>query len=90
MGRILRYCGAFRNWRGLGCPLVVGTSRKVFCWLGAGGQGASHGPLEKRLWGTTATVTASVLGGAHTVRAHDVAVEMAEVVRVADAIARAH
>jgi dihydropteroate synthase len=71
----------------LGCPLVVGTSRKVFVGWALAGKGEPW-PAEKRLWGTTATVTASVLGGAHIARVHDVA-EMADVVRVADAIARA-
>ena len=71
----------------LGCPLVVGTSRKVFVGGALAGKGEPW-PAEKRLWGTTATVTASVLGGAHIVRVHDVA-EMADVVRVADAIAQA-
>lgn len=71
----------------LGYPLLVGTSRKGF--LGA--TLASHGkpaPPEARIWGTAATVTASVLGGAHIVRVHDVA-EMAQVVKVADALRNA-
>jgi dihydropteroate synthase len=38
--------------------------------------------------GTAATVTASILGGAHIVRVHDVA-EMVRVVRVADHVANA-
>jgi 2-amino-4-hydroxy-6-hydroxymethyldihydropteridine diphosphokinase/dihydropteroate synthase len=42
-------------------------------------------PARERKWGTAATVTASVLGGAHIVRVHDVE-EMEQVVRVADAI----
>jgi len=37
------------------------------------------------LLGTAATVTASILGGAHICRVHDVA-EIERVVRVADAI----
>jgi dihydropteroate synthase len=37
------------------------------------------------MWGTAATVTASILHGAHIVRVHDVA-EMARVARVADDI----
>ena len=40
---------------------------------------------DERLLGTAATVTASILGGAHIVRVHDVA-EMVRVVRVADQI----
>ena len=71
----------------LGYPLLVGTSRKGF--LGA--TLATHGkpaPPEARIWGTAATVTASILGGAHIVRAHDVA-EMVQVARVADALREA-
>jgi dihydropteroate synthase len=66
----------------LGYPLLVGTSRKGF--LGA--SLARHGkpaPPEERIWATAATVTASILGGAHIVRVHDVA-EMVQVARVAD------
>jgi len=71
----------------LGYPLLVGTSRKGF--LGA--TLATHGkpaPPEARIWGTAATVTASILGGAHIVRVHDVA-EMTQVARVADALRNA-
>jgi dihydropteroate synthase len=39
-----------------------------------------------RIWGTAATVAASILQGAHIVRVHDVA-EMAQVARVSDALA---
>ena len=69
----------------LGFPLLVGTSRKAF--LGAAlGSVKSPAPSGERIWGTAATVTAAILGGAHIVRVHDVS-EMARVVRVADAIA---
>jgi dihydropteroate synthase len=69
----------------LGYPLLVGTSRKAF--LGAALEGAaSSAPPEKRIWATAATVTAAILNGAHIVRVHDVA-EMAQVARVADAVA---
>lgn len=69
----------------LGCPLLVGTSRKTF--IGALGSSTAGKilPPEQRLWGTAATVAAAVLGGAHIVRVHDVA-EMAQVVKLADAI----
>jgi dihydropteroate synthase len=68
-------------------PLLVGTSRKAF--IGAIlGSAKKPFPAEKRLWGTAATVVASILGGAHIVRVHDVA-EMAQVVRIADAIVNA-
>jgi dihydropteroate synthase len=68
----------------LGYPLLVGTSRKGF--LGATlARNGKPAPPEERLWGTAATVTASILGGAHIVRVHDVA-EMAQVARVADCL----
>ena len=68
----------------LGYPVMVGTSRKGF----VGATLAQHGKpalAEGRIWGTAATVAASILNGAHIVRVHDVA-EMAQVGRVADAL----
>jgi dihydropteroate synthase len=68
----------------LGYPLMVGTSRKGF--LGTTlAQNGKPAPPDQRLWATAATVTASVLGGAHIVRVHDVG-EMVQVVRVADCL----
>ncbi len=68
----------------LGCPLLVGTSRKGF--LGAAlARDGKPAPPEERIWGTAATVTASILNGAHIVRVHDVA-EMVQVARVADCL----
>jgi len=61
--------------------LPVGTSRKGFI-----GQALGGAAKQERAWGTAATITASILGGAHIVRLHDVA-EMVQVARVADAIA---
>jgi dihydropteroate synthase len=71
-------------FRELGYPLLIGTSRKGFlgATLARDGQPA---PPEQRIWGTAATVTASILGGAHIVRVHDV-LEMVQVARVADCI----
>ena len=69
----------------LGFPLLVGTSRKGF--LGATlARDGKPAPAEERIWGTAATVTASILNGAHIVRVHDVR-EMVQVARVADCIA---
>jgi len=68
----------------LGYPLMVGTSRKGF--LGA--TLASNGkllPSDERIWGTAATVAASILQGAHIVRVHDVE-EMVQVAKVADRV----
>jgi dihydropteroate synthase len=68
----------------LGYPLLVGTSRKGF--LGATlARDGKPAPPEERIWGTAATVTASILNGAHIVRVHDVE-EMVQVVRVADCL----
>jgi len=71
----------------LGYPLLVGTSRKGFLAKALARDG-KPAPVEERLWGTAATVTASILGGAHIVRVHDVK-EMAQVARIADCLARA-
>lgn len=70
----------------LGYPVLVGTSRKGFldATLAQNGQAV---PPEKRIWGTAATVTASIMNGAQIVRVHDVA-EMAQVARVADCLRR--
>jgi dihydropteroate synthase len=68
----------------LGYPLLVGTSRKGF--LGATlARDGKPAPPEERIWGTAATVTASILNGAHIVRVHDVP-EMVQVARVADCL----
>ncbi len=68
----------------LGYPLLVGTSRKGF--LGATlARDDKPAPPEERIWGTAATVTASILNGAHIVRVHDVS-EMVQVARVADCL----
>jgi dihydropteroate synthase len=61
-------------------PLMIGPSRKSF--LGKLLDGA---PADQRLYGTIASVTASVMNGAHIVRVHDVKATV-ETVRVADAI----
>jgi dihydropteroate synthase len=68
----------------LGFPLMVGTSRKGF--LGATlARNGTPAPPGERIWGTAATVTASILGGAHIIRVHDVS-EMVQVARVADCL----
>jgi len=69
----------------LGCPIVIGTSRKAFLGKALAKPGEPPLPPNERILGTLATVTASILGGTHIVRVHDVA-EIARVARVADAI----
>jgi dihydropteroate synthase len=68
----------------LGYPLLVGTSRKGFLGATLARDGKPARP-EERIWGTAATVTASILNGAHIVRVHDVE-EMAQVARVTDCV----
>jgi dihydropteroate synthase len=73
--------------RKLGFPLLVGTSRKGYLGATLANDGEPS-PPEERIWGTAATVAASILGGAHIVRVHDVK-EMVQVARVADCAVRA-
>lgn len=70
----------------LGFPILIGTSRKSF--IGRALEGSPRGSVAQaeRIWGTAATVAASILQGAHIVRVHDVA-EMSEVARVTDVLA---
>ena len=68
----------------MGYPLLVGASRKGF--LGATlARNGKPLPADQRIWGTAATVAASILQGAHIVRVHDVE-EMAQVARVTDSV----
>jgi dihydropteroate synthase len=69
----------------LGYPLLVGTSRKSFIAHILRTQSQQASEADDRIWGTAATVVASILQGAHIVRVHDVA-EMVQVARVTDAI----
>jgi dihydropteroate synthase len=71
--------------RSLDRPILCGPSRKSFLAAAIG----KKLPAERE-WATAAAVAASVLGGAHIVRVHQIA-EMVDVVRVADRIrAAAH
>jgi dihydropteroate synthase len=70
----------------LGYPLLVGTSRKSFIGGVLTDSKLRDGSEVDRIWGTAATVAASILQGAHIVRVHDVA-EMVQVARVSDAVA---
>jgi dihydropteroate synthase len=64
-------------------PVLIGPSRKSFI-----GKVLDSPQPDQRLWGTAASVTAAIFGGAHIVRVHDVR-EMLQVARLADAILRA-
>jgi len=72
----------------LGCPIVVGTSRKAFLGKALAGPDGAAASVRERLPGTAVTVTASILAGAHIVRVHDVA-EIVRVIRIADQIVNA-
>jgi len=69
---------------GLGFPLLSGTSRKSFI----AGAMDSHAPGSSRLASTIAATTASILGGAHIVRVHEV-LPLVDAARVADRILKA-
>jgi len=68
----------------LGYPVLVGTSRKGFIGATLARNGKPL-PAEQRIWGTAATVAASILQGAHIVRVHDVE-EMVQVAKVTDCL----
>ncbi len=66
----------------LGCPILVGPSRKSFI-----GQILDQPDPQQRVWGTAAACCAAIQGGADILRIHDGAA-MKEVCQVADAIWR--
>ncbi|MBD2040479.1 dihydropteroate synthase [Microcoleus sp. FACHB-672] len=76
---ILRQLPVFQS---LGCPLLVGPSRKSFI-----GHILDQPEPKARVWGTAAACCAAVAGAADILRVHDVR-EMRDVCRVADAIYR--
>lgn len=65
--------------KGLGMPVMVGTSRKSFIGKLTGGE------PRQRLEGTAATVAAAIINGCHIIRVHDVAA-MKKVAAITDAI----
>jgi dihydropteroate synthase len=75
---ILRHLSRFRD---LGCPVLVGTSRKWFLGHFTGQ------PVDQRVFATAGSVACSIAHGADCVRVHDVGA-MRDVVRIADAIER--
>ncbi|MCM8813628.1 MAG: dihydropteroate synthase [Candidatus Omnitrophica bacterium] len=76
---LVRHLGQFRM---LGAPLVVGTSRKSF--IGA----VLDAPVNEREAGTIASVVCAAERGAHILRVHDVRAAR-QAVRLASAIAAA-
>jgi dihydropteroate synthase len=78
----LEILGRLDELKVLGCPLVIGTSRKRFI-----GTVLGIADPQDRVEGTAATVALAIERGAHIVRVHDVAA-MVRVARMADAIVR--
>ncbi len=76
--KLLKYLKEFKT---LGKPILLGTSRKRFIGEITGGD------LPDRIEGTAATVTAAIMNGAHILRVHDVKF-MKKVSTMADAIVR--
>ncbi len=66
-------------------PLLIGTSRKSFLGRILADANGNPAPVEERLHGSLATMTAAILKGAHIVRVHDVKAAV-ETVRVTDAL----
>ena len=77
----LELLNRLEEFKGIGVPILIGVSRKSF--IGK----ILDTPVDARLEGTAAAVTASILHGADIVRVHDVR-EMRRVALVADAIRR--
>ncbi len=75
----LQLLGRLREIVDLGYPVVVGPSRKSFIFDLTGA------PVDRRIGGTAAAVTASIMNGARAVRVHDVVI-MKQVVTIAHGI----
>jgi dihydropteroate synthase len=77
LAQLNQVAGAFAAF-----PLLIGTSRKSFI-----GKLLDGAPTGERIYGTVASIAASVLKGAHIVRVHDVKAAV-EAIKVADAVKR--
>jgi dihydropteroate synthase len=66
-------------------PLLIGTSRKSFLGRILADENGNPAPVEQRLHGSLATMTAAILKGAHIVRVHDVKAAC-ETISLADSI----
>jgi dihydropteroate synthase len=79
----LQILNRLAEFKSLGRPILVGPSRKSL--IGT----VLDLPVEERLSGTAATVSAAILNGANIVRVHDVG-QMRRVVDMTDAIKKEH
>jgi len=71
-----------REFGELGCPVLVGVSRKSFI-----GKLCNQPDPQRRIFGTAAACSVAIANGANILRVHDTA-EMHDVAKVADAIVR--
>lgn len=74
---LLRHLGQFQS---LGCPILVGVSRKSFI-----GKLCDQPDPQQRLWGTAAACAVAIMHGAQMLRVHD-ARAIYDVCKVTDAI----
>ncbi|MFH1684101.1 MAG: dihydropteroate synthase [Candidatus Margulisiibacteriota bacterium] len=77
----LEILARLRELKVLGCPILIGTSRKSM--IGK----VLDLPAEERLEGTAATVALSIANGADIIRVHDVK-QMARVAKMTDSVIR--
>jgi dihydropteroate synthase len=66
-------------------PLLIGTSRKSFIGRILADADGNPAPADQRLHGTTASLAAAIMKGAHIVRVHDVKASR-DTTRVCDAV----
>ena len=80
MAHNLKILGDLGLFRGLGCPLLVGVSRKQFIACLSSGE-----MPEARMPGSVASALHAITHGAHIVRVHDVA-ETVQAIKVWQAV----
>ena len=80
IAKLGQLAGAFPDF-----AILIGTSRKSFIGHLLADENGEPAPVDERLHGTMASVTAAILHGAHIVRVHDVKAAV-ETVKTADAI----
>ena len=66
-------------------PILIGTSRKSFIGRILADEAGDAAPLDRRMYGSMASIAAAVMKGANIVRVHDVRAAI-ETVKVIDAI----
>jgi dihydropteroate synthase len=66
-------------------PILIGTSRKSFIGRILADEAGDAAPLDRRMYGSMASIAAAVMKGANIVRVHDVKAAI-ETVKVIDAI----